>query len=239
MADQDRWGDDSRGRWYRERDAGGDRRGFRDRRSEDYGRWGAGFGVEDPGLGSLGFPGGGYAPGGYGREGYSRYAPEERGAYPGPADEASSWSRDRDALERREPDHRGRGPKGYKRSDQRIQEDVNDRLYDDPYVDASEIDVSVSGGEVTLSGTVDSRNARRRAESLAEQVSGVTHVQNNLRVRQAAAPHGGAAAPDVPAAEDPTRVGGFGEAIAYAANPGTTGAGGGSRGTEDDTRRSG
>jgi hypothetical protein len=232
MADQDRWWDDSR-----ERDGGGDRRGFRDRRSEEYARWGAGFGVEDPGLGSLGFPGG-YAPGGYGREGYGRYAPEEHGPYLGAADEASSWSRDRDA-QRREHDHRGRGPKGYRRSDQRIQEDVNDRLYDDPYVDASEVDVSVSGGEVTLSGTVDSRSARRRAEDVAEQVSGVSYVQNNLRVRQATAPGGGAMAPGVPAAEDPTRVGGFGEAIAYAAKPGTTGASGGSRGTEDDTRRSG
>ncbi len=81
--------------------------------------------------------------------------------------------------------HRGRGPKGYRRSDDRIREDVNDRLSDDPYVDASEIDVQVSGAEVTLTGTVDSRNARRRAEDLAERVSGVTHVQNNLRVSSA------------------------------------------------------
>ena len=238
MANQDRWGDYSRERWHRERDAGGDRRGFRDRRSEDHGRWGAGFGVEDPGLGSLGFPGG-YAPGGYGREGYGRYAPEERGvADPGAVDEASPWSRDRDA-QRRERDHRGRGPKGYRRSDQRIQEDVSDRLYDDPYVDASDVEVSASNGEVTLSGTVDGRAARRRAEDLAEQVSGVSHVQNNLRVRSAAQAGGGAARPGVPAAEDPTRVGGFGEAIAYAAKPGAPGASGGSRGAEDDTCRSG
>jgi hypothetical protein len=44
---------------------------------------------------------------------------------------------------------------------------------------------------------------------------------------------------DVPVAEDPAQVGGFGEAIAYAAKPGATGAGGGPRGTDDDTRRSG
>jgi hypothetical protein len=236
MADQDRWGDYSRERWHRERDAGGDRRGFRDRRSEDYGRWGAGFGVEDPGLGSLGFPGS-YAAGGYGREGYGRYAPEDRGVSPGAADEASSWSRDRDA-QRREGGHRGRGPKGYRRSDQRIQEDVSDRLYDDSYVDASEIEVGVSNGEVTLSGTVDSRSARCRAEDVAEQVSGISYVQNNLRVRSAARA-GGVVNPDVPAAEDPIQVGGFGEAIAYAAKPGATGASGGPRGTEDDIRRSG
>jgi hypothetical protein len=46
--------------------------------------------------------------------------------------------------------------------------------------------VSVSGGEVTLSGTVESRFAKRHAEDLADAVSGVTHVQNNLRVRQSA-----------------------------------------------------
>jgi hypothetical protein len=44
--------------------------------------------------------------------------------------------------------------------------------------------VSVSSCEVTLSGTVDSREAKRRAEDIAEQVSGVRHVQNNLRVQQ-------------------------------------------------------
>jgi hypothetical protein len=51
-------------------------------------------------------------------------------------------------------------------------------------VDASEIEVTVSSCEVTLSGTVDSREARRRAEDVVEQVSGVRHVQNNLRVQQ-------------------------------------------------------
>ena len=82
--------------------------------------------------------------------------------------------------------HRGRGPRGYSRSDDRIREDINDRLTDDSYVDASEIDVTVSSGEVTLSGTVDHRMAKRRAEDIAEAISGVRHVQNNLRVRDRA-----------------------------------------------------
>jgi hypothetical protein len=86
--------------------------------------------------------------------------------------------------EQRGGQHRGRGPKGYTRSDERIREDVNDRLSDDPHVDASEIEVTVSSCEVTLSGTVDNRDAKRRAEDIAEQVSGVRHVQNNLRVQQ-------------------------------------------------------
>jgi hypothetical protein len=52
-------------------------------------------------------------------------------------------------------------------------------------VDASDVEVNVSNCEVTLSGTVDDRDERRRAEDCAERVSGVTHVQNNLRVKQA------------------------------------------------------
>lgn len=78
--------------------------------------------------------------------------------------------------------HRGRGPRGYVRSDERIGEDVNDRLAEDPYLDASNIEVQVAAGEVTLTGTVDDRTAKRRAEDDAEGVSGVKHVQNNLRI---------------------------------------------------------
>ena len=81
-----------------------------------------------------------------------------------------------------EGEHRGRGPKNYSRSDDRIREDVSDRLSDAPDLNASDIDVTVEGGEVTLTGTVDSRRAKRRAEDLADDVSGVKHVQNNLRV---------------------------------------------------------
>jgi hypothetical protein len=81
-------------------------------------------------------------------------------------------------------DHRGRGPRGYKRSDQRIQEDVNDRLTDDPHLDATEIQVEVTAGEVTLTGNVGNRADRRRAEDIADSVSGVRYVMNNLRVRQ-------------------------------------------------------
>lgn len=78
--------------------------------------------------------------------------------------------------------HRGRGPSGYKRSDARISEDVHDRLTEDPFVDASQIEIKVAEGEVTLDGQVDTRTAKRRAEDIVEAVSGVSHCQNNLRV---------------------------------------------------------
>jgi len=104
------------------------------------------------------------------------------------ADEVASWFGDNEAERRRQTDYRregnfrGRGPKGYTRSDERIKDDVNDRLTDDYALDASEIDVQVNNGEVTLSGTVDSRYEKRRAEDVAESVSGVKNVENRLRV---------------------------------------------------------
>jgi CBS domain-containing protein len=78
--------------------------------------------------------------------------------------------------------HRGRGPKNLARADERIREDVCEWLLENPHVDASDIEVRVESGEVTLIGTVEDREAKRRAEDLAEGVLGVRHVQNNLRV---------------------------------------------------------
>jgi osmotically-inducible protein OsmY len=115
---------------------------------------------------------------------YGRNHDDDRGFFEKAGDEVASWFGDEDAQARREMDarHRGRGPKNYTRSDERIAEDVNDRLSDDPHIDATGIDVSVSAGEVTLNGTVTERFAKRHAEDIAERVSGVKHVQNNLRV---------------------------------------------------------
>jgi len=81
--------------------------------------------------------------------------------------------------------HRGKGPRNYQRSDERIREDVCDRLADDDMLDASDIEVNVNGSEVVLSGTVLSREAKRHAEDLVESVSGVRHVENRIRVGRA------------------------------------------------------
>ena len=78
----------------------------------------------------------------------------------------------------------GRGPKGYQRSDDRIREDVCDRLAQHGQVDAGEIDVQVSDAEVTLTGAVHSREAKRMAEDAADSVQGVREVHNQLRVNQ-------------------------------------------------------
>jgi len=79
--------------------------------------------------------------------------------------------------------HRGRGPRGYKRSDDRIREDVSDRFSDDPYLDASGVDVTVNEGVVTLAGTVQDRGDRRRAEDLAMMVPGVQDVVVSLTLQ--------------------------------------------------------
>jgi hypothetical protein len=76
----------------------------------------------------------------------------------------------------------GRGPRGYRRSDERISEDVCQALTDDPDVDASNIEVKVQDGEVTLTGTVDSRRIKRHTEDLAESVTGVKEIHNQLRI---------------------------------------------------------
>ncbi|HEX6716651.1 MAG TPA: BON domain-containing protein [Pyrinomonadaceae bacterium] len=113
---------------------------------------------------------------------------EDRGWWDRASDEVASWFGDEEAERRRRMDaqrqHRGRGPKGYRRSDERIKEDVNDRLSDDYSIDASDIEVMVTNTEVTLSGTVNSREDKRRAEDIAESVSGVTNVENRLRVKR-------------------------------------------------------
>jgi osmotically-inducible protein OsmY len=117
---------------------------------------------------------------------------EDRGFLQRAGDEVASWFGDESASRRREQDHRGRGPSNYTRSDERIREDANDHLTHDWGVDATNITVSVSNGELTLDGTVDSRQAKRRAEDAVEHIPGVKHVQNNLRVQEHSASYGGA-----------------------------------------------
>jgi osmotically-inducible protein OsmY len=78
----------------------------------------------------------------------------------------------------------GRGPQGYQRQDERIREDVNDRLTWHGGVDATNIQVRVENGEVTLEGTVEDRRQKRLAEDIAEDVSGVKDVHNHLHLKQ-------------------------------------------------------
>ena len=177
---------------------GADDEGFRFDRYTDY-----------PERGGYEYRNGGYAPGqqryrdtwhdrttgrDWGRQGYNRtgYGDDDYGQggvrYGGgfSADRLAEgglgdWSSDR--PEPGAPDHTGRGPRNYRRPDSRILDELHERMTRDRWLDASDIELLVDDGEVTLSGFVASKRDKRRAEDISDSVHGVGHVQNNLQVR--------------------------------------------------------
>lgn len=99
-----------------------------------------------------------------GQGGYSQgYRGQEQGSYQGQS-------------------YRGRGPKNYTRSDERIREDLSEKLSNHHYIDASDVNVEVKNGVVTLSGTVEQRHLKHEIEDMAEHCSGVKDVENRLTV---------------------------------------------------------
>jgi hypothetical protein len=207
-----RWGrDDDRGEYgggdYGRSSWGGERESGWGRGEQGYAQGAYGYGRGQGSMGSEGYPGsayGGYGsgtrgeeggggwsstrygqgPSGYGPQGYSaeRYGSYGQGG-------STDWNRGRGTSDWR-VGHYGKGPKGYTRSDDRLREDVSDRLTEDPEIDASGLTVTVKEAEITLDGTVPERHMKRRAEDIAEGVMGVRQVHNRLRVederRQAA-----------------------------------------------------
>jgi hypothetical protein len=117
---------------------------------------------------------GGYGQGGYGGSGDQRFGMSES--------QRPQW-RDEGHNHRGSGPHRGKGPVGYQRSDERVREMISESLADDDQIDASQIEVTVKNGEVTLTGTVSDRRTKREAEECACMVSGVRDIQNQLRVK--------------------------------------------------------
>jgi osmotically-inducible protein OsmY len=78
--------------------------------------------------------------------------------------------------------HFGKGPRTYQRSDERIRDEVCERLAHCGDVDATDVDIQVRSGEVTLGGRVNSRQEKRIAEDVAESVWGITELHNQIRV---------------------------------------------------------
>ena len=178
----DNQGDWSGRTWYNEpRDFG---RGYGQNRQRvgDYGRdWESERSYNEPEYSpGLGEPGWRAQGSGGGQRGYYGQGSYGQGSY------GQGWS-----GQSRTGQHAGKGPKGYHRSDERIREEISDELTDHPDIDASEIEIEVKDGEVTLTGTVDSREAKRTTEDIAEQSSGVTHVSNQLRVNNGSRISGG------------------------------------------------
>jgi osmotically-inducible protein OsmY len=142
---------------------------------QDYGRGSQGYG-QDYGFGGE-F---GYGSGSYDRYDRERNSSQQQG-YTG------EQNRGRDeSLTEKVGRFFGMGPKGYKRSDDRIKEDVSERLTDHPFIDASSIEIVVADAEVTLKGAVDDRRSKRLAEDVAEQARGVKDVHNQIRVNAGA-----------------------------------------------------
>jgi len=211
---QDYRGQDNRGAEYQSEEFRGQRYGAGDdynrsrpsggtgfRGASEYGaRYGSNY---DTGQSGSNYGGGsnygsganyGYNLGGSYGPGYSSYGPGSsqgfQGYGQGTGARASYGQGTRDVgqygadADRGRGSFAGRGPKGYQRSDARISEDVCDRLAESPEVDASNIEVKVENGEVTLTGSVAERGEKRRAEDLIENISGVREVHNHLRVNR-------------------------------------------------------
>ena len=107
----------------------------------------------------------------------SRYAGVDPYATP-------SWNRPAyQGREWQEQSYYGRGPRGYQRGDERIREDICERLTEDPRIDASDVDVQVANAEVTLTGSVRTRDEKHLTEHVVERIMGVHEVNNNLKVR--------------------------------------------------------
>ncbi len=95
------------------------------------------------------------------------------------------WNRPSQEEWRSRPEtgYAGRGPRGYQRGDERIREDICERLTEDSRIDASDMDILVSNGEVTLTGSVRTREEKHSTENVVERIMGVREVNNNLKVR--------------------------------------------------------
>lgn len=162
-------------------------------RSFDRGYGHGGYEGSAPGYGGYGYGGytdygyGGYAGyGGY-RSGYGGERGEWRGGSAMGYEPRPQRYQGRESQWEwgRQQSYAGRGPRNYHRSDQRIEEDVNEALTRHPGLDASDMEVHVENGEVTLTGTVGSRQDKRMAEDAAESCSGVRDVHDQLRVSSA------------------------------------------------------
>jgi hypothetical protein len=128
----------------------------------------------------------GYAPYPYGEEPPYRHLEDWQRPWQLGEQRGSSYGSSQERGYRRSTttggQYRGRGPKGYQRSDERLREDICERLTDAADIDATEIGIEVHSGEVTLSGSVPDRRMKRAAEDLVEECSGVSQVHNALRI---------------------------------------------------------
>ena len=105
--------------------------------------------------------------------------------------ERGTWGEDQSRRERREEQHSSSGspggtggPRPRRKTDDSLAREIHEILVTDPELDATEIEVVVEGGAVTLSGEVEHPDAKLLAEELTESIAGVRLVHNRLVVRR-------------------------------------------------------
>ena len=74
----------------------------------------------------------------------------------------------------------GRETAGNYAKDKEIIAKIKAKMYKDPIVKGTQVEVQSLNGEVQLSGFVDNPEAKQRAEEIARSTSGVVDVHNNL-----------------------------------------------------------
>lgn len=131
------------------------------------------LGTGFPGRGGPGFTGGyyGFGPG--------SQEPDWRAGRRYPLGEERRES-EPGAGQRRYPP----GPKGYQRSDERLREDISERLLQSRDIDSSDVTVTVSDAKVVLEGTVPERPMKHAIEDLVDACPGVQDIDNRIRVKR-------------------------------------------------------
>jgi hypothetical protein len=176
------------------------------------------------GFGHGGDPRQGHALGDYRQRGYGQSGYNQSGYNQGYAQGDEGWGSAGYGMggQQGRQSHRGKGPRNYARSDERITEDLNERLMQDDDIDATHINVSVSNGEVTLEGTVEQRWMKHRIEDLAERCAGVKDVENRIRVKRTDDSESDRSASTSNASTTNLSTNG-GKSVSTKANPSTTG----------------
>lgn len=106
----------------------------------------------------------------------------EKSQNPAPSSEGRNYLRDNNLPEDISRHYSGLGPRTFKRSDERVREEICIRLTEDPHIDAHDIEVLVMDGYVTLSGTVPEKRMKRMSEELVEQIHDVKDISNRIKV---------------------------------------------------------
>jgi osmotically-inducible protein OsmY len=81
-----------------------------------------------------------------------------------------------------EGEHKGAAPKSERNTQDPVAERVHDLLTEEPWLDATDIDIAVSGGVVTLTGSAPTAEQVALAGKTAAEAEGVTEVKNELAV---------------------------------------------------------